>query len=547
MTVTDLKTPASSLNEPDHDYVIVGAGICGIYQLHKLAERGADVVLLEAGADVGGTWFWNRYPGARFDSESYTYAYSFSKELLDEWDWSELFASQPETLRYLNHVVDKFDLRPHMRFGQRVSGAVWDEANRWWTVTTGDGSTVTTRLLLTAVGVLSAPTLPRYEGLDTFEGESFHTYDWPVDAPDLRGKRVGVIGTGSTGVQLICTLAPVVGELAVFQRRPNWCAPLRNRPISPEEMEEIRSRYDEVFERCRQTPGGFLHGPDRRRSSEVSDEERLAFWEDLYAAPGFGVWLGNFRDVLADADANAEYSAFIADKIRKRLDDPELAEKLIPKDHGFGTRRPPLESGYYEAYNQPNVRLVDLSETPVVRIVPEGIETTAGIEHLDVIIYATGFDAVTGPYDRMDIVGVDGATMREKWADGPKTFVGVQVSGFPNLMTLSAPQGASVSTNFPRGIEEFVDWTTDLLDYMAEHGYTRIEATTASERAWGDHVDEMAAKVLLTNVRSWFTGYNTNIDREYKPRNLVYVGGNVRLRKRLGDIKSSGYAGFDFS
>ena len=289
----------------DHEAIIIGAGVCGIYQLHRLLELGLDATVLEAGSGPGGTWYWNRYPGARFDSESYTYGYSFSEELLQEWDWSEHFAAQPETLRYLNPVVDKFELRRHMQFDAKLERATYDETSRRWTLQLADGRSFTCRFLMTAIGLLSAPTLPTIDGIETFRGQSFHTYHWPHEPVELAGKRVAVIGTGATGVQVIAEIADEVGELTVFQRRPNWCAPLHNGPISPGEMAEIKASYDEIFERCAETPGGFIHGPVRTPLSDVPEQEKLAFWEDLYASPGFGVWLGNYRDVLMDEEANA--------------------------------------------------------------------------------------------------------------------------------------------------------------------------------------------------------------------------------------------------
>ena len=538
--------PAGDDRPPLHEFIIVGAGVCGIYQLHRLVERGADVLLIDALGDVGGTWYQNRYPGCRFDSESYTYGYSFSPELLQEWSWSEHFAGQPETLRYLNHVVDRFDLRRHMRFGCRVRAAAFDDATDSWRVELDDGGTLTCRFLVTALGVLSAPTMPRFEGMETFRGPSFHTFWWPHEPLDLRGKRVGVVGTGATGVQVIAAIADQVAELTVFQRRPNWCAPLHNGPISEAEMDRIKATYDEIFDRCARTPGAFLHGPDRRRIAEVPREERLAFWEQLYASPGFGIWLGNFRDVLMDDDANAEFSAFVADKIRARVHDPAVAEKLIPRDHGFGVQRVPMETRYYEAYNRDNVHLVDLTETPVERVTPAGIRTTAQDHELDVIVYATGFDAITGSFDRIAITGVDGVELRSRWRDGPTTYLGVQVAGFPNLIMLAGPQGASNATNFPRAIEFVVDWATELYAHVAEQGYTRVEVAPEAEATWTEHVTELYGGLLLRKARSWFTGYNSNVEGRDTPRYLIYNGGAPRYRKHLTEIADEGYPGFVF-
>ncbi|MFN6995040.1 MAG: flavin-containing monooxygenase [Aquincola tertiaricarbonis] len=529
---------------PDRQFVIIGAGMCGLYQLHKLLRMGADVTVLERGDDVGGTWYWNRYPGCRFDSESYTYGYSFSKELLAEWDWTEHFSPQPENLRYVNHVVDKFDLRKHVQFGCNLKRAVWDDEQHIWTLELADGRTLTCRFLLTAIGLLSAPTMPRLAGMDSFRGPSFHTYHWPKEPVDLAGKRVAVIGTGATGVQLISAIADKVDQLTVFQRRPNWCAPLHNAPISAAEMASIRADYAEIFKKCDNTPGGFIHGPDRRRVAEVPREERLAFWERLYATPGFAIWLGNFRDVLMDEDANAEFSAFVADKIRERVKDPVLAEKLIPKDHGFGVQRVPMETRYYEAYNRPNVHLVSIGETPIERITPTGIRTSERDYEFDLIIYATGFDAVTGAFDGIDFVGTDGQRLRDCWRDGPLTYLGLQVAGFPNLFMLAGPQSASLSTNFPRGIETVVDWASGLFEHAVQHGIHRVEPRPEAQAEWTAHVKEMYQGLLLRKAKSWFTGYNSNVEGHDKIRYMIYNGGAPRYRQRLAEVAQQGYAGF---
>lgn len=539
-----------SIKDKTHfEVVIVGAGVAGIYQLYQLLERGVDVTVVEAASDLGGTWYHNRYPGCRFDSESYTYGYSFSDELLQEWDWSERFSGQPENLRYLNHVADKFDLRPYMQFDSKVESAHWDETESLWRLELGDGRTITSRFFITCLGLLSAPTAPKIPGMDSFEGPSFHTYNWPHEPVDLEGKRVGVIGTGATGVQVIGEIADKVGELFVFQRRPNWCAPLNNGPISPEEMADIKTRYKEIFETCLRTPGGFEHEPDRRPFHEVPREERLEMWERLYGEPGFGIWLQNFRDIFMDEEANAEFSEFIADKIRQRVHDPELAEKLIPKDHGFGVQRVPLETRYYEAYNRDNVHLVDLQETPIEEVTPEGIKTTAELYDLDVIVYATGFDAITGSFDRIDIRGIGGERLRDKWADGPVTLFGMFVSGFPNMISIAGPQSGSASTNFPRGIETGVDWATELLEHFWKNEYREFNVTEEAEQDWGEHVAAMYATMLMRKAKSWFTGYNSNVEgHEYgKTRYLVYNGGSPKFRRKLIEAAEAGYPGIKFS
>ena len=531
----------------DHEVVIIGAGVCGIYQLHRLLELGVDATVLEAGDDLGGTWYWNRYPGARFDSESISYGYSFSPELLQEWDWKERFSGQPENLRYLNFVADKFDLRPHMQFGCTVESATWDEEHTCWRLHLAGGRDLTCHYVIMAIGILSAPTMPHYDGMDAFQGRAFHTYDWPDDARDLSGQRVAVVGTGATGVQVIGDLADRVAELTVFQRRPNWCAPLHNAPIDPEEMAEIKQRYDEIFAICARTPGGFIHEPDRRPFFEVPREERLAKWERLYSEPGFGIWLANFRDTFMDEQANAELSEFIAGKIRSRVDDQVVAEKLIPKDHGFGYQRVPMETRYDEAYNRPNVHLVDLSETPIERITERGIRTTAGEVELDVIVYATGFDAVTGAFDRIDIRGVGGRSLKERWERGPDTFFGILVPGFPNMIMPTGPQSGSASTNFPRGIELAVDWVTDLLAHMWASGMRRLEPTEEATQAWTDEVREMYGMMLMRKAQGWFTGYNSNVAGHEKGtmRYFVYNGGTPKYRRKITEVAESGYAGIE--
>ncbi len=531
---------------PDYEVVVIGAGVAGIYQIKRLKDLGVRATVLEANPDLGGTWYHNRYPGARFDSESFTYGYSFSRELLDEWHWTEQFSPQPETLRYLEYVTEKFGLREHMQFDCRVETMVFDEETDTWTLTLHDGRTIATRFVTTAVGVLSTPTLPRIEGIDSFEGRAFHSFLWPHEPLDLTGKRVAVIGTGATAIQLIPEVAKEAESLTVFQRRPNWAAPLNNAPISEAEMAEIRARYDEIFATCARTPGGFEHEPDRRGFYNVSPEERRALWDRLYDAPGFAIWLRNFTEIFMDEDANAELSEYIAERIRGRVHDPAVAEKLIPKDHGFGVQRLPMETGYFETYNRDNVELVDGSETPIVRITPKGIETTDREFEFDVIVYSTGFDAFTGSMERIDIRGRGGLRLRDKWADGPVTYLGVMVSGFPNLVMLGGPQGAA--TNFPRGLELAVDWVTPLLEYMWRHGYRRFDANADAEAEWLEHVKEMYEGLLLRRAKSWITGYNSNLDgHEYgKTRYNIYNGGGPKYAKRLRQVVDNDYEGVSF-
>ena len=530
----------------DYQAIVIGAGVAGIYQIKRLADLGVRATVLDGNPDLGGTWYNNRYPGARFDSESYTYSYSFSKEVLDEWLWTEKFSPQPETLQYLNFVTDKFQLRQYMQFNCWVEAMVFDKDANFWTVKLADGRQLTTRFIVTGVGVLSTPTLPKLEGLESFKGVSFHAANWPHEPLDLTGKRVAVVGTGATAIQLIPEVAKVAKKLTVFQRRANWAAPLNNGPISEADMEEIRQRYDEIFEVCARSPGGFEHEPDRRGFYEVSPEQRKELWDRLYDEPGFGIWLQNFMEIFVDEKANAEFSGYIADRIRARVDDPALAEILIPKDHGFGIQRVPLETGYYETYNRDNVELVDAAATPIVRVTPTGIETTDESRDFDVIVYATGFDAFTGAFDQIDIQGVDGARLRDKWAEGPVTFLGATVGGFPNFLMLVGPQTAA--SNFPRGAELSVDWVTPLLEYMWSHGYQRFDVDEAAEAQWCQHVKDLYQGMLLRKARSWFTGYNSNLEgHEYgNMRYNIYNGGGPKYASMLSDMADKDYQGLYF-
>ncbi len=528
-----------------YDAIIIGAGISGMYQLHRLRMLGLSVRVFEAGDGVGGTWYWNRYPGARFDSESWTYGYSFDKELLEEWEWSEHFAAQPETLRYCNLVADKLDLRQDITFSSRVASATYDQAESSWEIEVDDGRRARARFLITAIGPLSAPTLPDIPGVDEFRGEAYHTGQWPHEPVSFDGRRVAVIGTGATGVQAITEIAKTAGHLTVFQRTPNYCAPLHNSPIDAETQRKIKASYDEIFETCRETFGCFVHRTDPRSALEVSEEVREAFYERLYSEPGFGIWMGNFRDLQLDRDANATISAFMHRKIRERVKDPNIAEKLIPRDHGFGTRRVPLESGYYEVFNQDNVDLVDVKETPIERITETGIETIKVEYFFDMIVYATGFDAITGAFDRIDIRGIGGQRLKDKWSDGPKTYLGLQIAGFPNLLTLVGPHNAATFCNIPRCIEQNVDWVTDLVSYMRDNNYKRVVPTLEAEEAWTAYVHEIGKYLLLNQVDSWMTGVNKNLPDKQKRKFMVYAGGAPKYRAHCDEVAANGYEGFE--
>ena len=522
---------------PEFDAIVVGAGVTGLYSLYRLRELGFSVQSLEGGSGVGGTWYWNRYPGARFDSESYTYGYSFSKELLQEWDWKELYSGQPENERYLNYVADKFDLRRHIRLNSRVASAVFDDSSNCWEVEVEDGYRARAQFLITAVGILSAYYVPDFEGIDSFEGQWCHTGRWPKEGMDLAGKRVGVIGTGATGVQLITEIAKEVGHLTVFQRTANYCAPLRNRFIDDEMQREIKASYPEIFEKCLETPGSFMHQFDPRSALEVSSEERLQQYESLWAEPGFKKWLSNFYDVMMPGEANEDYAEFVRNKIRERVHDPEVAEKLVPKDHMFGSKRLPCESGYYEVYNQDNVLLVDVRDAPIQRITPKGLETADASYEFDVLIFATGYDAVTGSLNRMNIQGLGGETLKDKFANGPRTYMGISSSGFPNLFTVNA---ASVG-NFVRAAEPLVDWVTECIRNVRDRGHTRICATPDAEEEWVQHVAEGGAKILRTQANSWFVGANI----PGKARVLLTAPDSApAMRAKRAEVASNGYEGF---
>ena len=529
----------------DYDAIIVGAGVAGLYQLYRLRELNLTVRSFEAGSGVGGTWYWNRYPGARFDSESWTYGYSFSKELLDEWDWKEHFSSQPENERYLNFVADKFDLRRDIQFNAKVISAHYQENERCWLVKLEDESIYTSRFLITAIGILSAPTMPNIDGIKAFKRQSFHTYHWPKEKVDFKGKRIGIIGTGATAIQTIQEVAKDAGHLTVFQRSPNWCAPLHNDTISKEEMLDIRSRYPEILARCSETPGCYIHSTDPRNTLETSPAERMQLWEKLYASPGFGIWQGNFNDMLNDREANSLASDFIANKIRQRVNNPIIAEKLIPKNHGFGTRRVPLETNYYEVYNQSNVELIDINETPIQSITENGIKTSVCEHEFDMIIYATGFDAITGSFDRMDIQGLKGTKLKDAWQDGPQTYLGVFVQDFPNMLMSMGPHAGL--GNYTRTAEYSVEWITGLIQYAHEKKLTRVMATSEGVKDWTDYVLRLGEGLLQNEIGSWMTGVNRNVKGKEAPRIMRYSGGHPAFREHCDAIAANEYKQLDLN
>ena len=531
------------------DAVVIGAGVSGLYALHKLRELGLSSRVFEAGSGVGGTWYWNRYPGARFDSESYSYQYSFSRELIDEWNWSEHFAGQPEIERYLNYVADKFDLKRDIEFNSRIKSVVFNDTERLWDIHTESGTHVRARYVLAATGFMSAYQFPAIEGIDTFTGISAHTARWPQSGIDFRGKRVGIIGSGATAVQVIQTIAPDVAHLSVFQRTPNWCTPLRNAPIDDQAQKDLKERAEEIFAHCKQTFAGFIHDADSRAGGEVTRAERFEQYETLFERGGFALWLANYKDLFTNREIADEVGQFLAEKVRARVVNAQTAEKLIPKDHLFGTKRPPGEKNYYEVFNLPHVELVDLRESPIVRVTPAGIEThgpTANQLHeLDVIIYATGFRSVTGELMRMDIVGENQQSLQEKWANGPKTNLGVQFAGFPNFFSILGPHNPAAFCNITRCVETNVEWIAECIRYIRDSGFSTMQAKADAEAVWTQRCYDSVKGMLIDEVRdSWFFGYhNQDADRG---QFLMFTEGVPAYRKIFADVAAGGYPGFEF-
>ncbi|MBV8303136.1 MAG: NAD(P)/FAD-dependent oxidoreductase [Acidimicrobiia bacterium] len=530
----------------DFDAVIVGAGFSGLYMLHRLRDvLGLSARVYEAGDGVGGTWYWNRYPGARCDSESFYYSYSFSDELQQEWVWSTKYPEQPEILSYLEHVADRFDLRPDIQLGTRVVAATFRDAADCWEIRTDTGEVVTARLFISAVGCLSAANVPAIPGLDTFGGEWHHTAAWPHEGVDFTGKRVGLVGTGSTGIQAAPVIAEQAEHLYVFQRTPNYSVPARNYPLTPEQLGEIKANYAEIRRRCRESYAGFPYDVTPTPATAVTAEERQETYERLWGEEGgFKFIYGSYFDLLFNKDSNETAAEFIRSKIRQIVTDPAVAEKLVPKDYPYGTKRPPIDTDYYQTFNRPNVTLVDLRETPITEIVPAGIQTTGADYDIDVIVFATGFDAVTGSLRKIDVRGSHGLTLADKWESGPRTYLGLQVAGFPNMFTVTGPGSPAVLANMPTAIEQHVDWIGDCIGYMREHGLTRIEATEAAEDAWVDHVRDVAELTLFPLADSWYLGANIpGKKRVFMP----YVGGFLPYTRKCDEVAARNYEGFALS
>ncbi|MBL6457689.1 NAD(P)/FAD-dependent oxidoreductase [Belnapia sp. T6] len=525
------------------DALVIGAGFAGLYQLLCLRDRlGLSARVLEAGGGVGGTWYWNRYPGARCDSESHSYSYYFSDELLRDWNWSERYPQQPEILRYLNHVADRFDLRRDIQLNTRVAEAHYDSADNRWHVRTETGERYTATFLITAVGCLSSANIPDIPGLDQFAGDWYHTGGWPHEGVDFAGKRVGQIGTGSTGIQAVPVIASTAEHLTVFQRTANYSIPARNAPLTEEFKRWAKANAAGIRATMRSNTNGHPFVIENRSAFDVSDAERDAIYEAAWAKGGLQ-FRASFRDLLTDKAANDTAAAFLREKIRQVVQDPDKAGILAAIDHPFATKRPPIDSGYFEAFNRDNVSLVDLRRTPIECITPNGIRTTDGIEHpLDIIVFATGFDAMTGALLNIDIRGRDGLPLRQAWEAGPRTYLGLQVAGFPNLFTITGPGSPSVLCNMPVAIEQHVEWIADCIAHMRARGLTRIEAKPDAVGSWVEHVNEAASATLLPQAgHSWYLGANV----PGKPRVFMpYAGGMARYREICAGVVARGYEGF---
>jgi (2,2,3-trimethyl-5-oxocyclopent-3-enyl)acetyl-CoA 1,5-monooxygenase len=542
--------------DPDFDAVVIGAGISGMYQAYRLREMGYRVLGVEGADDIGGVWHHNRYPGCRTDSESEIYGYFWNDQLMQEWNWPERFAAQPDVLAYLHRAAEIMDIRKDFLFNAKVDRATWDDEDGIWTLgfVQPFRAPVTARFVFSALGPLSWAQMPRIPGINTFKGRSIHTANWPRDPDgfgpaqlDFSDKRVAVIGVGSTGVQVIQELGKVAGHLTVFVRDPNWCTPLGNGPMTSERMDGIKARYPDLVARCDASIAGYEHEFIPQNLFDVPKEERDAKLEELYLGPGFSLWLGSYQDVLSDPEANQYVSDFVADKIRQRVKDPVVAEALIPKDHGFGMKRVPLETRYYETYNQDNVELVDLHSTSITRITPDGVETPEGLHEVDVIVYATGFDAIKGSWNHIDIRGTGGASLKDDWDQGIRTYMGMQTPGFPNLFMLVGPQSGATFCNIPRCSAVAVDWLSEMMIHAKARGVQRIEAELEAAESFTTYAGKLQNKLLLGQTNSWFTGINQNLDGRDKREVLLFVGGNPRFQAYCRDVAENDYKGYVMS
>ena len=533
------------------DVLVVGAGFAGMYILKMLKDAGYDVLVVEEADGVGGTWYWNRYPGARCDVPSLEYSYGFSDELQQEWEWSSKYSTQPEILEYANHVADRFDLKRYIRFGQRVMSATYLEESKSWYVVTSSGNQFESKYCIMATGSISAINKPKFAGLDSFKGDWYLTGRWPHENVDLSGKSVGIVGTGSSGVQTIPILAQKAKHLTVFQRTANYSIPARNRPLDPEEVKEIKNNYGAVRERQRDTRAGIMVrveddfdnyitvNPGMKSALEVSEEERTKEYQERWEK-GFHGFLAGYTDIGLNEDANETAAEFVRSKIRETVKDPATAEILSPKN-AIGCKRLCADTNYFETYNRDNVLLIDLNETPIETLVPEGIKTSDKVFELDVVVFATGFDALTGALTSIDISGRQGRKLADKWSVGPRSFLGLAVEGFPNLFTITGPGSPAVLGNVLMAIEQHVEWVFQCIDDMESSGKTEIEADMVSEDEWMDHVEDLASETLRYSCNSWYVGANVpGKKRVFMP----YTGGYDVYRKKCKDIADHGYAGF---
>jgi cation diffusion facilitator CzcD-associated flavoprotein CzcO len=523
-----------------YDAVIVGAGFSGLYMLHRLREQGLSVRLYEAGTGVGGTWYWNRYPGARVDIESLEYSYSFSPELDAEWEWSERYATQPELLAYLNHVADRFDLKPDIQLETRVTAAHFDEAANRWTVATDRGETVSARYCVMATGVLSVANEPDFPGVDAFAGPSWHTGRWPKEGVDFTGQRVGVIGTGSSAIQSIPQIAAQADHVTVFQRTPNFSVPAHNGPVDPAVVADWAANRAQYRREGRDTGFGIrMVDPQETPAMDVPAEERRAVYEARWRVGGFAL-LGSYGDLLASQEANDTAAEFVRGKIREIVRDPETAEKLAPKSFPIGTKRMCVDTDYYATFNRENVSLVDLRDEPIETIAPTGVRTAKALYEVDAIVYAIGFDAMTGALAQIDIRGRGGQALKDRWAAGPRTYLGLMIAGFPNLFIVTGPGSPSVLANMAVAIEQHVEWISDCIAWMGERQMGAIEATQAAQDEWVAHVNEVAEGTLFPLANSWYMGANV----PGKPRVFMpYIGGFPVYRDKCNEVAANGYEG----
>ena len=535
-----MTTPAP---ERSVDTVIVGAGFSGMYLLHKLREMGRSVVVFETGTDVGGTWYWNRYPGARVDVESLAYSYSFSEELEQEYEWEERYPTQPEILKYAGYVADKFDLRRDIEFRTKVTAATWDDDAHTWLVRTEHGDAVTANFLVMATGCLSSSKMPEIPGLETFKGSTYHTAHWPHEGVDFTGLKVGLIGTGSSGVQSIPVIASQATDLTVFQRTPAYSLPARNRPLRQDEKDDMKAHYRDYRQAQKESGFGVPVPIPTRSALEVSQDERDAVYEEAWESGSLVNLLTSFTDISVNQDANDTAKNFIHRKIHQIVADQQVADDLSP-EYPVGTKRPCLDTGYYETYNRPNVHLINIHREPLVEVTERGIRTAAKDYEFDAIVYATGFDAMTGSLTNIDIRGRDGLSLKETWAAGPRTYLGIGSAGFPNLFMITGPGSPSVLSNMVVSIEQHVDWVVGVVQHLNEQGLKTIEPTAEAQDAWVAHVNEIAAYTLYPKANSWYMGANVpGKTRVFMP----YAGGVGAYRKKCDEVAAKGYEGFDLA